>query len=54
MQILDAIGAWFRGGLYGIWAWANSLNYQEWFLFLGIASVLGFMCMRGYGSRSEY
>jgi hypothetical protein len=54
MMILDMIGGWFRRGIADGWNWANSLTYQEWFLLLGIVSAAGFLCMRGYGSRTDY
>jgi hypothetical protein len=34
--------------------WFNSLDRQEWLAVLMIGMVLGFLCMRGYGSRSNY
>ena len=34
--------------------WAVSLNRQEWLIALVVAMVLGFLCMRGFGSRSQY
>jgi hypothetical protein len=34
--------------------WAASLNRQEWLVVLLLAMGLGFLCMRGYGSRSNY
>jgi hypothetical protein len=49
-----SIGQWFSAGVNDAWAWVLALNYQEWFLLLGVVSVTGFMCMRGFGSRSEY
>ena len=54
MWIIDAIGVWIRTGLHDSWVWVTALNYQEWFLLLGITSAAGFMCMRGFGSRSNY
>ena len=30
------------------------LGAQEWTLILAAVVVLGFFCMRGFGSRSEY
>lgn len=54
MRVGNAIGDWLRNGVHDGWAWVVSLNYQEWFLFLGIVSAAGFLCMRGFGSRSEY
>ena len=44
---------WFQSLLRSTWNWFNSLDYQEWFLLLGIVAVLGFLCMRGFGSRSK-
>ncbi len=44
---------WFQSLFRSIWNWLNSLDYQEWFLLLGIVAVLGFLCMRGFGSRSK-
>jgi hypothetical protein len=37
-----------------IWQWFNSLTREEWVVVLGVVSVLGFLCMLGYGSRSKY
>jgi len=54
MKLAELIGAWIQGLLHVIWTWANQLNFQEWFLVLGIAAGLGFLCMRGFGSRSKY
>ena len=34
--------------------WFASLDRQEWLVVLAIGMVLGFLCMRGYGSRSNY
>jgi hypothetical protein len=34
--------------------WFGSLDRQEWMVVLFIGMVLGFVCMRGYGSRSNY
>ncbi|MCA9239587.1 MAG: hypothetical protein KDA37_05285 [Planctomycetales bacterium] len=36
------------------WAWFNSLSRDEWFIVLGVVTLLGFLCMRGFGSRSTY
>ena len=54
MRAADSIGIWISTGLHDSWAWITSLNYQEWFLLLGITSAAGFLCMRGFGSRSGY
>jgi hypothetical protein len=36
------------------WQWFNNLTREEWVVVLGVVSVLGFLCMLGYGSRSKY
>lgn len=54
MWMLDSIGRWIRTALNDGWHWVVSLNLQEWFLLLGIAAAAGFLCMRGFGSRTEY
>lgn len=54
MRAVDAVGVWIKTGINDGWVWVCGLNYQEWFLFLGITSLAGFMCMRGFGSRSDY
>ena len=50
---ITKISDWFQSLLHETWNWLNRLNYQEWFLLLGIVAVLGFLCMRGFGSRSK-
>jgi hypothetical protein len=54
MRMFDAIGYWFRNGLQDAWNWVCALSPQEWFLLLGITAAAGFMCMRGFGSRTNY
>ncbi len=34
--------------------WFNGLDRQEWVVVLVVGMVFGFLCMRGYGSRSDY
>ena len=34
--------------------WANHLDRQEWLILLLVIMVAGFLCMRGFGSRSNY
>ncbi len=53
LRFVSAIGDWIKGSVYETWGWFNQLNYQEWFLLLGIVAALGFLCMRGYGSRGN-
>jgi hypothetical protein len=35
-------------------AWMLSLDRQEWLTVLVAVTVVGFFCMRGFGSRSNY
>jgi hypothetical protein len=35
-------------------AWFTHLDRQEWFIVLIVGTLLGCLCMRGYGSRSNY
>ena len=39
---------------YDIWNRVNGMDRQEWFVMLLAVMLLGFMCMRGYGSRNSY
>jgi hypothetical protein len=34
--------------------WAFRLDSQEWFLAMCFALVIGFLALRGFGSRSNY
>jgi hypothetical protein len=54
LELLHRINSWFRGFASDGWTWIDSLNREQWLLFLGLTSVLGFMCMRGFGSRKEF
>lgn len=37
-----------------LWGWFNVLTREEWLVVLALVSVLGFLCLLGYGSRSKY
>lgn len=37
-----------------LWNWFNSLSRDEWMIVLAVVTALGFLCMRGFGSRSSY
>lgn len=37
-----------------VWDWFNRLTREEWVVVLAVVSVLGFLCMLGYGSRNKY
>jgi hypothetical protein len=34
--------------------WAMGLNRHEWLVMLALVTVIGFFCMRGFGSRNNY
>ncbi len=34
--------------------WVTSLDKQETLLMLVVVTIIGFFCMRGFGSRSNY
>jgi len=53
LRFMTAIGDWIQASIHDTWIWLNHLNYQEWFLLLGIVAALGFLCMRGYGTRGN-
>ena len=53
MGIPSAIGDWFKTVLYETWNWFLMLNYQEWFVVLGIVALFGGLCMKGFGSREN-
>jgi hypothetical protein len=40
--------------LHNVLRWFNRLDRQEWVVVLVVGMVFGFLCMRGYGSRSNY
>lgn len=40
----------YRSAMY----WFAGLNKQEWVILLVVVMLIGCMCMRGYGSRSNY
>lgn len=37
-----------------LWDWFSRLTREEWVVVLAVVSVLGFLCMLGFGSRSKY
>jgi hypothetical protein len=54
MYLFDAFGEWLRTGVHDAWAWVQRLDLQGWLLLLAAATAAGFLCMRGFGSRSQY
>lgn len=39
------------GVAHQIWLWFSSLSQEEWMIVLGAASLIGFLVVRGLGSR---
>jgi hypothetical protein len=37
-----------------IMSWTLTLDRKEWLIILVVVTVIGFFCMRGYGSRNNY
>lgn len=36
------------------WIWFATLTREEWLVVLSAATAIGFICMKGFGSRSSY
>ena len=34
--------------------WVEHMNPQEWVIFAAVGIVIGFLCMRGLGQRSNF
>ena len=51
---IDAVSLYFKGLLIDTWRWFAMLDHQEWIVVLALVSCCGFLCMRGFGSRSNY
>ena len=50
----DHVMDFFMSQVNDIWRWFTLLNREEWMVVLAIGAGCGFLCMRGFGSRSEY
>ncbi len=54
---MKTVTAWildrWNNGLGDIWRWFNSLNTEEWLIVLATACVIGFLFLRGNGSRAN-
>ena len=50
----DHVMDFFQGILNDTWRWFALLTREEWIVVLAVAASLGFLCMRGFGSRSNY
>ena len=51
LENVSAAGSYVSGD---VWDWFSRLSREEWVIVLAVVSVLGFLCMLGYGSRSKY
>jgi hypothetical protein len=49
-KLCKSVGGGFDSG----WQWVSGLDRQEWLMLLLVTAILGFMCMRGFGSRNSY
>lgn len=54
MRYYDSIVASVGEAYSSSWDWLNGLDRQSWLYLLGITTVIGLLCMRGFGSRSSY
>lgn len=52
--LYEALNAYVSDGSDTVWDWFCALSREEWVVVLAVVSVLGFLCMLGYGSRSKY
>lgn len=50
----EHVMGFFNGVLSDTWRWFTLLNREEWIVVLAIAAACGFLCMRGFGSRSKF
>lgn len=53
-SVFDYLSELTTSGVGASWRWFNALNREEWIIVLAVCCVLGFLCLRGYGSRSNY
>lgn len=53
-RVVDNATRFLSDSYYSFWAWINGLDRHEWFTLLIVVMVLGFLCMRGFGSRKNY
>lgn len=53
-SVFEYLGELWSDALGASWRWFSLLNREEWVVVLAVCCALGFLCMRGYGSRSNY
>ena len=49
-----AISRFASDSYYSTWGWLNSMDLQQWLTLLFVTMLIGFLCMRGFGSRKHY
>ena len=47
-------GEYFWSSYHSVMSWTGSLDKGEWLLVLIGGVVVGFLCLRGFGSRQGY
>lgn len=45
---------WLTSLVRGGWEWLNGLDRDEWMILLMVTAGLGILCMRWFGSRTNY
>lgn len=54
MNYYDSFIEWMHDGYSVGWQWVDHLDRDGWLLLLATTTVMGFFCLRGYGSRNNY
>lgn len=52
--VFEYLGEQWAAAISASWNWFALLNREEWVVVLAVCCAAGFLCMRGYGSRSNY
>ena len=45
---------WFDSRLEDSWGLIDAMNRTEWLILLSVVTLLGFLMLRGFGSRQGY
>jgi hypothetical protein len=53
-QFCAAVSKRLQGATQFAWDTMNHFDRQQWLVALAIVTIVGFFCMRGFGSRSKY
>lgn len=51
--VYDKLSEWLDAFMGGTWHWFNTLSREEWMVVLAVGAAGGFLCMRGFTSRSN-